>query len=163
MKTIRKFMAFMGTRNLIAIGALLALVIVVAVAFSIKNKDDQNDKKADNKVEESSGLQVEDSLDESEGDSVDFGELFEEEDNTDTDNDGVVNAEDDDDDNDGILDEEDDDDDNDGILDSEESDKGQEDNGGQEGDNGQGGDGDDDKGLQQGTKDDDGPPFGPLL
>lgn len=80
MKKFKKWMAIIGTKNLIAIGALLILVVAVGVGFTVsKNNDDKKDKEADKKVEESSGLQVEEDSEGLEGDSIDFGELFEEE------------------------------------------------------------------------------------
>ena len=73
MKKMKNWMAFVGTKNLIAIGALLVLVIAISVGIAISNS--KSDKKANDEVEESSGLQVEENADDVEGDSIDFSEF----------------------------------------------------------------------------------------
>jgi len=73
MKKIKNWMAFVGTKNLIAIGALLVLVVAISVGIAISNS--KTDKKANDEVEESSGLQVEENADDVEGDSIDFSEF----------------------------------------------------------------------------------------
>ena len=77
MKKMKNWMAFLGTKNLIAIGALLVLVIAISVGIAISNS--KTDKKANDEVEESSGLQVEENADDVEGDSIDFSEFQTEE------------------------------------------------------------------------------------
>lgn len=77
MKKMKNWMAFFGTKNLIAIGALLVLVIAISVGIAISNS--KTDKKANDEVEESSGLQVEENADDVEGDSIDFSEFQTEE------------------------------------------------------------------------------------
>ena len=77
MKKIKNWMAFIGTKNLIAIGALLILVVAISVGIAVSNS--KSDEKADKEVEESTGLQVEENADDVEGDSIDFSEFQTEE------------------------------------------------------------------------------------
>ena len=77
MKKMKNWMAFVGTKNLIAIGALLVLVVAISVGIAISNS--KTDEKANDEVEESSGLQVEENADDVEGDSIDFSEFQTEE------------------------------------------------------------------------------------
>lgn len=72
-KKIKKWMNIIGKKNLIAIGALLVLVIAISVGIAISNS--KSDEKANNDIEESSGLQVEENADDVEGDSIDFSEF----------------------------------------------------------------------------------------
>ena len=107
----------MNKKNIKYIVGVLVLVVIVVLVFVMcgtKEKDDAG-KKEDTGVQ--GGLQVEES---GEGDSIDF-EDFESEvdDKTDTDNDGVVDKNDEDDDNDGTSDVDDEDDNNDGTPDVE--------------------------------------------
>lgn len=93
---------------------VVMLVSVLALGGCKKNRD--KDKETSG-VE--GGLQVEES---GEGDSIDFEDFTSEDDDddkTDTDNDGVVDKEDDDDDDDGVVDTKDEDDNNDGTPDIE--------------------------------------------
>ena len=73
MSRIKQWMDFLGKKNLIAIGALLVLVIAISVGIAILNS--KSDKKVNDEVEESSGLQVEENADDVEGDSIDFSEF----------------------------------------------------------------------------------------
>ena len=77
MKKIKNWMAFIGTKNLIAIGAVLILVVAISVGIAVSNS--KSDEKADKEVEESTGLQVEENADDVEGDSIDFSEFQTEE------------------------------------------------------------------------------------
>lgn len=120
MKKIKQWVAFIGTRNLIAICALVVVLVAVGVGVAVSNG--KNDEQADKEIEQTGGLQVEENADDVEGDSIDFEDFIsgdEEDDETDTDNDGIVDKEDDDDDNDGIPDAKDEDDNNDGTPDVE--------------------------------------------
>lgn len=120
MKKIKDWVAFIGTKNLIAICALVVVVAAIGVGIAVSNG--KKEEQADKEIEQSGGLQVEENAEDAEGDSIDFEDFIsgdEEDDKTDTDNDGVVDKEDDDDDNDGVVDTKDEDDNNDGTPDAE--------------------------------------------
>lgn len=76
MKKMKNWMSFVGTKNLIAIGALLVLVVAISVGIAISNS--KTDEKVNDEVEESSGLQVEENAGDLEGDSIDFSEIVNE-------------------------------------------------------------------------------------
>lgn len=73
MKKIKQWLDFIGKKNLIAICALLVLVIAISVGIAISNS--KSDEKANDEIEESTGLQVEENADDVEGDSIDFSEF----------------------------------------------------------------------------------------
>lgn len=120
MKKIKHWVAFIGTKNLIAICALVVVVAAIGIGVAVSNG--KKGEQADKEIEQSEGLQVEENADDAEGDSIDFEDFIsggQEDDKTDTDNDGVVDKKDDDDDNDGVVDAKDEDDNNDGTPDVE--------------------------------------------
>lgn len=117
----KNWLAMIGTKNLIAISVLVVLVAVVGIGVAVKNNQ-KTGGGADVPKDEPVGLQVEENVDDAEGDSIDFEDFISgdgEDEKTDTDNDGIVDKEDDDDDNDGIPDAKDEDDNNDGTPDVE--------------------------------------------
>ena len=73
MKKMRNWMAFVGTKNLIAIGALLVLVIAINIGIAISNS--KTEEKANDEIEEHVGLQVEENEDDAEGGSTSFSEF----------------------------------------------------------------------------------------
>ncbi len=73
MKKLRSLMAFVGTKNLIAIGALLVLVIAINIGIAISNS--KTEEKANDELEEHVGLQVEENEDDVEGGSTSFSEF----------------------------------------------------------------------------------------
>lgn len=78
-KKLSDFIAFMGTKNLIAIAALLVLIIAISIGIVISNNKSGKKVDNDNEIEESTGLQVEENADDVEGDSIDFSEFQTEE------------------------------------------------------------------------------------
>lgn len=95
---------------------VVVLVLIIVLALVMCGRDSN---KEDESTGVEGGLQVEETGD---GDSIPFEDFItddEEDDKTDTDNDGTVDKEDDDDDNDGTPDTKDEDDNNDGTPDVE--------------------------------------------
>lgn len=105
----------MSKKNLRYIVGIIVVMMVSVLALGGCKKNRDKDKE---NVGVEGGLQVEES---GEGDSIPFDEFLsdDEDDKTDTDNDGTPDKDDDDDDNDGTPDKKDDDDNNDGTPDKE--------------------------------------------
>ena len=75
-KKMKYWLGFIGTKNLIAISALVIFVAAIAIGVAVSNN--KKGKEADTEIEESTGLQVEENADDVEGDSIDFSEFLSE-------------------------------------------------------------------------------------